>query len=148
MSARICRMQLSFQFSTDRSSLPDRVASAQIVKWAGIRHRRAPRDVVTAHRATTLSRARLPGAAAARRRKARPGRRPRRSVRPGLDPSKSPSGRQLAPALVFTVTAGDYSSVNAESTMSEEEAVPDAVAGAAEAGATTGVVSEDQVKLA
>jgi metal-sulfur cluster biosynthetic enzyme len=32
--------------------------------------------------------------------------------------------------------------------MSEEEAVPDAVAGAAEAGATAGVVSEDQVKLA
>jgi metal-sulfur cluster biosynthetic enzyme len=32
--------------------------------------------------------------------------------------------------------------------MSEEETVPDPVAGAAEAGSTAGVVSEDQVKLA
>src|SRR5256885_15762809 len=46
------------------------------------------------------------------------------------------------------VTAGDYSSVNTESTMSEEEAAPGPAESATEPGTTTGVVSEDQVKLA
>jgi metal-sulfur cluster biosynthetic enzyme len=46
-------------------------------------------------------------------------------------------------------TAGNYSTVNVESIMDGEEgAAPDPILSATEPGATPGVVSEDQVKLA